>query len=110
MSRGKDEFLQSFGDPRLDCPDWLWTRLAAAYGEAGARAIVAMHQLPAPLDLTARSDPAGVVLGSSLWFSTLGVGSRRLAPFFARPRSWQVLDAGIAVVMVSIGVGLIVGG
>jgi L-lysine exporter family protein LysE/ArgO len=53
---------------------------------------------------------AGVVLGSSLWFSTLGVGSRRLAPFFARPRSWQVLDAGIAVVMVSIGVGLIVGG
>ncbi|MGK3946956.1 LysE family transporter, partial [Streptomyces caeruleatus] len=44
---------------------------------------------------------AGVVLGSSVWFSALGLGSRRLAPFFARPRSWQLLDALIAVVMVS---------
>lgn len=53
---------------------------------------------------------AGVVLGSTAWFSALGYGSRRLAPFFARPRSWQALDALIAVVMVSIGAGLILGG
>lgn len=53
---------------------------------------------------------AGIVAGSTVWFSALGLGSRRLAPFFARPRSWQVLDAVIAVVMVSIGVGLIAGG
>lgn len=51
----------------------------------------------------------GVVVGSTLWFGALGFGSRRLAPFFARPRSWQVLDAVIAVVMVTIGVGLLVG-
>jgi L-lysine exporter family protein LysE/ArgO len=53
---------------------------------------------------------AGVVLGSTAWFTALGYGSRRLAPFFARPRSWQLLDAVIAVVMVAIGVGLILGG
>ncbi|WP_202613597.1 LysE/ArgO family amino acid transporter [Ornithinimicrobium cerasi] len=53
---------------------------------------------------------AGVVVGSTLWFGALGFGSRRLAPVFARPRSWQVLDAVIAVVMVSIGVGLIMSG
>lgn len=52
---------------------------------------------------------AGVVSGSAVWFSSLGLGSRRLAPFFARPRSWQVLDALIAIVMVSIGVGLVSG-
>lgn len=53
---------------------------------------------------------AGMVTASALWFSSLGFGARRLAPVFARPRSWQVLDAGIAVVMVAIGLGLILGG
>ena len=53
---------------------------------------------------------AGMVTASALWFSSLGFGARRLAPFFARARSWQVLDAGIAVVMVTIGLGLILGG
>ena len=52
---------------------------------------------------------AGTVLGSTVWFTLLGLGSRALAPFFARPRSWQVLDALIAIVMVSIGLGLILG-
>lgn len=53
---------------------------------------------------------AGLVAASALWFSALGFGSGRLAPLFARPRSWQVLDAGIAVVMVVIGVGVIASG
>ena len=53
---------------------------------------------------------AGMVAGSALWFSTLGFGARRLAPLFARPRSWQLLDAAIAVVMVAIGLGLILSG
>ncbi len=53
---------------------------------------------------------AGAVSGSALWFSALGLGSRRLAPFFARPRSWQVLDGAIAVVMGAIGAGLLLGG
>ena len=43
------------------------------------------------------------VLGASsasvLWFSVLGFGARGLAPLFARPRAWQVLDALIGVTM-----------
>ncbi|MFX0539337.1 LysE/ArgO family amino acid transporter [Ornithinimicrobium sp. Y1847] len=50
----------------------------------------------------------GMVTGSALWFSTLGFGARRLAPLFARARAWQFLDALIAIVMISIGVGLLV--
>lgn len=52
----------------------------------------------------------GMVAGSALWFSSLGFGARRLAPLFARPRAWQLLDALIAVVMIAIGLGLILGG
>ncbi|AXH94990.1 LysE/ArgO family amino acid transporter [Ornithinimicrobium avium] len=52
---------------------------------------------------------AGAVTGSALWFSVLGLGARRLAPFFSRARSWQLLDGVIAVVMGTIGVGLLVG-
>jgi len=43
------------------------------------------------------------VLGASsaslLWFAALGFGARWLAPWFARPRAWQVLDALIGVTM-----------
>ncbi|WP_066642441.1 LysE/ArgO family amino acid transporter [Serinicoccus hydrothermalis] len=53
---------------------------------------------------------AGLVAASILWFSALGFGSRGLAPLLSRPRSWQVLDGLIAVVMLAIGVGLLLGG
>lgn len=53
---------------------------------------------------------AGMVTASAVWFTSLGLGARRLAPLFARPRSWQWLDAFIAVVMVAIGAGLVLGG
>ena len=52
---------------------------------------------------------AGAVAASLLWFFGLGFGARHLAPLFARPRAWQVLDVGIAVVMVGLAVGLVVG-
>lgn len=42
---------------------------------------------------------AGAVTASVLWFSALGYGARLLAPLFARPRAWQVLDAVIGVTM-----------
>ncbi|MDZ4046105.1 MAG: LysE/ArgO family amino acid transporter, partial [Rhodoglobus sp.] len=44
----------------------------------------------------------GAAIGSVAWFSLLGFGSRLLRPLFARPASWRVLDALIAVVMVAI--------
>ena len=42
---------------------------------------------------------AGASTASALWFSTLGFGARWLAPWFARPRAWQVLDGLIGVTM-----------
>lgn len=48
----------------------------------------------------------GAATASTLWFLTLGLGARRLAPWFARPVAWRCLDAGIAVVMFSIALFL----
>lgn len=41
----------------------------------------------------------GACVASVLWFGALGFGARWLAPWFARPRAWQVLDALIGVTM-----------
>jgi L-lysine exporter family protein LysE/ArgO len=51
----------------------------------------------------------GAILGSFIWFSALGFGARLLRPFFARPRSWQILDSIIAVVMITIGIRIAFG-
>lgn len=42
---------------------------------------------------------AGAAGASLAWFSLLGFGARWMAPWFARPRAWQVLDALIGVTM-----------
>jgi L-lysine exporter family protein LysE/ArgO len=52
---------------------------------------------------------AGAVLASVGWFFGLGYGARRLAPVFARPIAWRVLDASIAVVMTLIALSLALG-
>lgn len=46
---------------------------------------------------------AGAVAGSFTWFFGLGFGARLLRPVFARPGAWRVLDALIAVVMLTLG-------
>jgi L-lysine exporter family protein LysE/ArgO len=51
----------------------------------------------------------GAMLGSLLWFSALGFGARLLRPFFARPNSWRILDAVIAVVMLALGIRMAIG-
>ncbi|MBO1267540.1 LysE/ArgO family amino acid transporter [Arthrobacter cavernae] len=52
----------------------------------------------------------GAMVGSVLWFCSLGFGARLLRGFFARPASWRILDGGIAVTMTALGVGLALGG
>lgn len=52
---------------------------------------------------------AGAITGSFAFFFALGYGARWLAPLFARPASWRVLDAGVGVVMWAIAAGLIFG-
>jgi len=49
----------------------------------------------------------GATLSSFVFFFGLGYGARLLAPVFARPRAWAVLDAGIALVMWAIAATLI---
>ncbi|QSI33074.1 amino acid transporter [Variovorax sp. RKNM96] len=41
----------------------------------------------------------GASMASALWFTVLGFGARLLAPVFARPRAWQMLDALIGGTM-----------
>ncbi len=50
---------------------------------------------------------AGAAASSVLWFTALGYGARWLAPWFARPRAWQVLDGLIGVVMLGIATLLV---
>jgi L-lysine exporter family protein LysE/ArgO len=64
--------------------------------------------------LSARHAPAaaaafgvGAVVASAVWFYGLAYGARLLAPVFARPRAWQILDIAIAVVMWAIAARLV---
>lgn len=50
---------------------------------------------------------AGAALASLSFFFALGYGARLLAPLFVQPRSWQVLDAIIALTMWTIAFGLL---
>ena len=50
---------------------------------------------------------AGAIVASVLWFTALGVGARLLAPVFARPIAWRVLDGIIAAVMIVLAVSLV---
>lgn len=49
----------------------------------------------------------GAVLASFTFFFSLGYGAALLAPVFARPRSWQVLEAIIGLTMWAIAVKLL---
>ena len=42
---------------------------------------------------------AGASFASLLWFALLGFGARWLAPWFARPKAWQILDGLIGLTM-----------
>ena len=50
---------------------------------------------------------AGASVASLGWFTALGFGARWLAPLFARPRAWQVLDALIGLTMWTLAVLLL---
>lgn len=50
---------------------------------------------------------AGASAASLLWFTALGFGARWLAPWFARPRAWQLLDGLIAATMFLLAAALV---
>ena len=49
----------------------------------------------------------GAALSSFVFFFVLGYGARLLAPMFANPRAWQVLDGIVAVTMWAIALKLL---
>lgn len=61
-------------------------------------------QQPAALQPWFIAGASGASLG---WFVLLGFGARWLAPWFARPRAWQVLDALIGVTMLVLSAMLV---
>ena len=50
---------------------------------------------------------AGAVCASFIWFFSLSFGARWLAPLFAKPIAWHILDLTIALVMWSIALSLV---
>ncbi|HEX8827253.1 MAG TPA: 16S rRNA (cytosine(967)-C(5))-methyltransferase RsmB [Xanthobacteraceae bacterium] len=94
--------LAALDPSALDAPDWLMARWTAAYGEATARAIVAVNSQEPALDVTVKNDP-------EFWAAKLGgrvltTGSVRLVasgavgalPGFAEG-AWWVQDAAAAL-------------
>ncbi|WP_062209322.1 RsmB/NOP family class I SAM-dependent RNA methyltransferase [Aureimonas sp. AU12] len=103
IGREKEAMLARFDDPQLDCPDWLFERLVAGYGMEQALAIAQMHRLPAPLDITAKGDPAEVAAqlgGTVLPFGTVRLGGGEGAvsemPGFTEG-TWWVQDAAASL-------------
>ena len=50
---------------------------------------------------------AGAAAASFIWFFSLGYGARLLAPLFARPAAWRVLDGVIALIMFTLALNLL---
>ena len=59
---------------------------------------------PAP---TSIAFGVGAAAASAVWFYGLAYGARLLAPLFARPQAWRVLDIVIALVMWGIAARLV---
>jgi 16S rRNA (cytosine967-C5)-methyltransferase len=80
--RAKDKTLSKTLADTLDAPEWFVDRLKAAYGPDKTSAILAMHRLPAPLDLTVKSEPE--IWAERLGGITLPNGTVRLEKFDGR--------------------------
>lgn len=52
---------------------------------------------------------AGAIAASFTFFFSLGYGARLLAPQFARPVAWSVLDAAVGALMWALAAGLLLG-
>lgn len=50
----------------------------------------------------------GAVSASIVWFTALGYGARGLSTRLSTPRAWRIVDAVIALIMISIAVSLVV--
>ncbi len=51
----------------------------------------------------------GAMTAGAAWFMLLGFGARLLAPWFAKPAAWRVLDSLIGTVMLALAITLVAG-
>lgn len=51
----------------------------------------------------------GAASASFAWFASLGFGARFLAPLFAKPVAWRILDLAIGVMMLALSMSLLRG-
>jgi L-lysine exporter family protein LysE/ArgO len=49
----------------------------------------------------------GAGLASVSWFSAIGFGARLLAPWFAKPTSWRILDGAVGATMLLLAAALV---
>lgn len=66
MAREGEGVIATQDAPRLNTPDWLWTRWCESFGEETARAIAAAHLVPPPLDLGAKPNAQRLPEGEPL--------------------------------------------
>jgi 16S rRNA (cytosine967-C5)-methyltransferase len=97
--------LSSLDSPRLNTPDWLWTRWCAQYGEDRARAIATAHGQEAPLDIVLKREAAAHPQSDALLNLSRRVPER--APVesltgFAEG-DWWVQDAAAALPVTLLG-------
>ncbi|MGP9798821.1 LysE/ArgO family amino acid transporter [Halomonas sp. 86] len=52
----------------------------------------------------------GAASGSALWFTALALGAAWLAPWLSRPFTWRLIDIGVAMMMLTIAIQLMMGG
>lgn len=50
----------------------------------------------------------GACLASVVWFTTLSIGGTLMQPLFKNPRTWQVLDLLVGIMMWAIGISLLI--
>lgn len=69
--------------------------------------VVLLGTMASPYPVWGRATfAAGGSLASALWFLSLGFGSRWLAPVFASPGAWRVLDGVTAATMMVLAVAM----
>ncbi len=78
VAKEGEAIASSLDAPRVNTPDWLWTRWVSYWGEARARAIAEAQLTEPPLDVTVKSDPE--LWAERLEGRVLPTGGVRLLP------------------------------
>lgn len=71
ISREGTTILEAQDAPRLNTPDWLWSRWCDTYGEDVTRTIALAHSNPAPLDLVLKDKAFAPQLGGTVLFDNV---------------------------------------